>query len=132
MSHTYDARTGIWRFTDGHYWTGYSGTGEGRNNPDLEARRSLGPIPVGKWTIHPPHRSPNTGPYTMALTPLEHDAHGRSLFRIHGDNSTHTASHGCIILSPLRIRVRIWESGVHLVEVIDSVLQRSSVAMDAS
>jgi hypothetical protein len=35
---------------------------------------------------------------------------GRSLFRIHGDNASHDASHGCIILGPL-VRRRIAESG---------------------
>jgi len=35
----------------------------------------------------------------MKLTPVGHDAHGRTDFRIHGDNQTGDASHGCIIMA---------------------------------
>jgi hypothetical protein len=83
--------------------TGYSGAGhtlaEGRNNPAMEAVVGKGPIPKGMWKIGPAHDSPHTGPLTMNLDPVGHDAHGRSLFRIHGDNRDDDASHGCIILA---------------------------------
>jgi hypothetical protein len=36
----------------------------------------------------------------MRLTPVGHDAFGRDGFLIHGDNLTHDASTGCIILPP--------------------------------
>jgi hypothetical protein len=83
--------------------TGYSGHGEGLNNPALEADPGVGPIPAGTWRIGPPEPHPNLGPLAMPLTPLGHDAHGRSAFFIHGDNAEvdHSASHGCIILSRL-------------------------------
>lgn len=101
---------------------GYSGAGhtyaEGRNNPNMQHVVAVGPIPVGFYAIGMPHYSSNTGPYTMNLDPLPPtDTHGRSLFRIHGNNSTDDASHGCIILPPTARRA-VWDSGDHTLEVI--------------
>lgn len=89
---------------DGEYvGTGYSGTGEGRNNPDMEEVEGVGPIPRGLYSIGPERVSARLGPVVMNLDPIGHDAFGRTVFRIHGDSVTHDASHGCIILSrPLR------------------------------
>jgi len=91
---------------------GYSGHGEGVNNGALEADPGVGPIPKGLWKIGPAHTSPHTGPITMDLTPVGHDAHGRTLFRLHGDNDAlnHSASRGCIILGRA-LRLAISASG---------------------
>ena len=78
--------------------TGYSGHGEGRNNPTMEAVRSVGPIPRGEYEISPPFDTQAHGPLVMHLSPVGHDALGRSGFLVHGDNVRHDASHGCIIL----------------------------------
>lgn len=79
---------------------GYSGFGEGRNHPSKVRVRMVGPIPPGRYRIGPPYRHARLGPVTMNLDPLPGtEMFGRSLFRIHGDNATHDASHGCIILS---------------------------------
>lgn len=82
--------------------SGYSGHGEGVNNPEMETVQAVGPIPAGKWKIErwDAHHS-HLGPVVAVLVPVDHDAHGRSAFRIHGDNSkmNHTASNGCIVLS---------------------------------
>jgi hypothetical protein len=53
------------------------------------------------------------------LSPVGHDAHGRSSFLIHGDNSlgNHTASHGCIILSRM-VREKMRASGDMDLEVV--------------
>ena len=86
---------------DGSYeGRGYSGHGAGVNNPALEADPGIGPIPAGAWRIGAAHLSPHTGPITMDLAPSGFDPHGRSLFRIHGDNAAgdESASRGCIIL----------------------------------
>ena len=67
----------------------------------MEAVPAVGPIPAGEWSIDlEPLQHTEVGPFALALAPVGHNAHGRSLFRIHGDNSlcNHTASHGCIIL----------------------------------
>jgi len=47
----------------------------------------------------------------MNLSPIGHNAHGRTAFRIHGDSGIRpgTASEGCIIL-PLAIRQKIADS----------------------
>lgn len=82
--------------------TGYSGTDEGRNNPDMQNVIDIGPIPVGVYKIGPAYDEIGAlGPCVMALEPLpDTETFGRSLFRIHGDNVQHDASHGCIILGP--------------------------------
>lgn len=100
--------------------TGYSGKlGVWRNNPDAESDAAEGPIPEGLWHIGSSHVSTNTGPMTMNLAPAmaSMDVHGRSLFRIHGDNKTHDASHGCIVLGP-SIRSQIAASTCHLLNVV--------------
>jgi Protein of unknown function (DUF2778) len=79
---------------------GYSGFETGRNNPALGWMHDVGPIPAGAWKIiKPAYDDPHLGPIVMKLEPVGHDAHGRTDFRIHGDNITSNASHGCIILA---------------------------------
>src|SRR5207244_1311588 len=78
---------------------GYSGKGEGRNNPKKEAEKDVGPIPAGLYRIGPAYDNPKTGPHVMDLTPIGHNAHGRSGFQIHGDKQNHDASTGCIVLA---------------------------------
>jgi hypothetical protein len=77
---------------------GYSGKGEGRDNPEMEAAPSVGPIPKGLYHIADSRTSDRLGPIVMDLDPVGHNALGRTLFRIHGDNARHDASDGCIIL----------------------------------
>lgn len=91
--------------------TGYSGTGDGRNNPDAQTTPDVGPIPQGEYSIGAAYDHPQLGPCVMNLDPkLGTDTFGRSLFRIHGDNARHDASHGCVILGPA-IRHLIRDSG---------------------
>lgn len=98
--------------------TGYSGAGIGRNNPVAQATPNVGPVPQGYYEIGPPYTSPKTGPITMVLTPDPNtQVFGRTAFRIHGDNASHTASHGCIILGPA-IRKEIAASGDTQLEVL--------------
>lgn len=82
---------------------GYSGFGEAANDPKMVKERGVGPIPPGMWKIGEAYCHKNLGPVCMNLDPaIATDTFGRSLFRIHGDNSTpdpHDASHGCIILN---------------------------------
>lgn len=77
--------------------TSYSGFEEGRNNPAMEGVANVGPIPRGLYRIGPAYTHPHLGPVVMNLEPVGHDALGRTLFRIHGNNKTNDASHGCII-----------------------------------
>lgn len=101
--------------------TGYSGAGligtTGRNNPAMEATPDAGPIPAGQWDIGPAANSPNTGPNTITLTPTGHNAHGRTNFRVHGNNPTNNASHGCIIMPPA-VRQQIINSADTVLNVV--------------
>ena len=100
---------------------GYSGLDVGKNNPALQDKIGMGPIPQGYWKINAPVDRPATvGPYAMALEPLPGtDTYGRSAFMIHGDSvkAPGQASHGCVIL-PRNVREMIWKSGDHLLEVV--------------
>ena len=103
---------------------GYSGWGRYKNDPTAESIPYAGPIPRGWYRIGKPYDDPTLhdsvtkkethhglGPHVMELLPDGHNARGRTLFRIHGDNRTGTASNGCIILPP-DIRQRISQSGL--------------------
>lgn len=108
---------------------GYAGTddgdgvlepGEGLNDPSASAQRGIGPIPLGRYRILPPHHHPTAGSYVMRLDPLPGTVtHGRSGFLIHGDSRSRpgTASHGCIILS-LADRELVWATGERILEVV--------------
>jgi hypothetical protein len=99
---------------------GYSGHGEGKNNPALEAWIKIGPIPAGlyriaRWIDH----HPTKGNDVAVLAPVGHNARGRSGFLIHGDSKDHPgeASEGCpTINNPYRHQLR--ESGAEFMEVV--------------
>lgn len=119
---TYEQATGaVLDETNTYRESGYSGFGEGKNNPDMQDVAGVGPIPRGLFTIEPPHNSPHVGPFAMCLTPIGEQMHlfGRDNFLIHGDSKEHPgeASHGCIIL-PRALREKIWNSGCHQIEVV--------------
>lgn len=119
MTWQYRISTGTLKHDGAFAGTGYSGlAGVWRNNPAMQAEQAKGPIPVGSYKIGAAYQHPHLGPCVMNLDPLPGtDTHGRSLFRIHGDNARHDASHGCVILGPA-IRHQISESGDHTLEVI--------------
>jgi hypothetical protein len=100
--------------------TGYSGAGDGKNNPAMQEVRNIGPLPKGIYSIGAPRdlQGGPHGPFVLPLTPNpKNEMFGRAGFLIHGDNSTHTASEGCIIL-PLPIRMAISQSPDKALEVI--------------
>jgi len=106
MAWKYYQEDGVIYHNDEYVGKGYSGTGEGRNNPLLQNVVGVGPIPRGGYKIGSARKHKELGPIVMNLDPVGHDALGRSLFRIHGDNIQSDASHGCIILSrPIRKRI---------------------------
>ena len=97
----YQQSTGELKCGNAHAGVGYSGTGAGRNNPNLQDMQGVGPIPCGDYTIGKAYDDPHLGPCVMHLDPApETVTFGRSLFRIHGNNVQNDASHGCIILGP--------------------------------
>lgn len=103
--------------------SGYSGHGEGLNNPAMEATHDVGPIPVGEWLIDgPPQDHTEHGPYVLRLEPKKGTVtFGRNEFLIHGDEvgapGQHLASKGCIVLAHAT-RSRIWQSGDNNLTVI--------------
>lgn len=101
MTYDYHQRDGSLTHGAEFVGTGYSGHGAGRNNPDMQDKQKVGPIPRGLYKIGPAYQHAKLGPCVMNLDPMPGtDTRGRSLFRIHGDNATHDASEGCIILGP--------------------------------
>jgi hypothetical protein len=116
---TYAQKTGnLWQ--DGKLVaTGYSGGGEGKNDPSMQAVENVGPIPQGSWIISgPPIDTPKHGPYVLTLTAAQGtNVFGRSGFLMHGDNATGTASEGCVIM-PRVAREQVWNSGDTDLEVV--------------
>lgn len=98
--------------------SGYAGHGVGKDKPEYEAVRNVGPIPSGRYKIGIPYTHPRLGPLVMNLTPVGHNARGRTDFRIHGDNSRRPgeASEGCIVLGP-ELRRKIAQSRDYDLEV---------------
>jgi len=92
-----DDRTGAEYLSCG----GYAGTGDGRNNPDMDGQSNVGPLPRGDYTVGPAFTHAHAGPNTRRLTPLPGtDMHGRDGMLMHGDNPRHDASNGCIVAPP--------------------------------
>jgi RHS repeat-associated protein len=97
--------------------SGYSGNGDGLNNPAMQGVQNVGPIPQGKYTINPQQNNVTGNgtslPNSMTLTPdPSNNMFGRGGVLIHGDNSNgdNSASEGCIILNR-SIRNKIANSG---------------------
>lgn len=103
--------------------TGYSGFGEGKNNPALQGVPDVGPIPRGFYWIGAPRDVETAGPhgpFVLPLTPRAGDAlAGRHGFLMHGDSIEHpgAASHGCIILARV-VRNRIAASDDDVLRVV--------------
>ena len=116
----YNSATGRLCHDDQFVAKGYSGLPPHRNDPSAEAIKAEGPIPRGMWHIGAMEEDhPNLGPHVMALTPVGHDAHGRSDFFMHGDSVRNPgfASHGCIIMDR-DTRLRVASSGDHDLHVV--------------
>lgn len=115
---TYHQSSGEFYIDDIYEGLGYSGTGKAKNQVDFEYVKGLGPIPRGKYVLGHARDSQTLGPVVFDLTPtVDTNVFGRSLFRIHGDNTTHTASHGCIILGR-SVRDKIHQLGETYLTVV--------------
>lgn len=107
---TYSIKNGTLRDARGGLMTdkGYSGLGEAKNKPGQQHVEDRGPIPEGNWRVKeitdPNYRPDLTRPiYRLdpdEVTRKRVEAMDRKpdTFLIHGDNTTHTASTGCIIV----------------------------------
>lgn len=119
----YNQRTGQLRHPDGRLDPdrGYSGIPEYLNNPDAEHLEGQGPIPRGQWRMGNAFTSNRTGPLSIPLTPIGHNAHGRTVIQAHGDrrnNPNRDASQGCPILNR-RQREAMSNSPVRRFDVVD-------------
>jgi Protein of unknown function (DUF2778) len=125
---TYHQASGELWLDDELVATGYSGFGDGKNNPALEDVVGVGPIPQGFYRIGAPEDvavpGPH-GPFVLPLTPRADDAlSGRDGFLIHGDAAAHPgcASHGCIVVGR-GARERLAVSGDPWLEVVRDAAQ---------
>lgn len=104
------------------YKGGWSGNGQGKNNPDMEGVRNKGPIPRGRYTIGVPYDSRNVGPFSLPLTPHLHKALDRTHFRCHGaaldPAKQGQESDGCMIM-PRDVRQAMHKSDDKILDVIE-------------
>ena len=85
--------------------TGYAGGNcgqnpEGRNNPDMQDAKAIGPLPCGRYRLGEPVMQSHLGPYAIPLIPdASNEMYGRGAFYMHGDrtNAPGCASEGCVI-----------------------------------
>ena len=121
MCWTYEQSTGKLISDSGEVvGIGYSGLGNGRNNPQAEAIHQVGPIPCGLYTVQPPRDTQTHGPFVLPLTPdPSNEMFGRDGFLMHGDSvrAPGTASLGCIIQSR-DVREKVWQSGDRQLKVV--------------
>jgi hypothetical protein len=102
---------------------GYSGHGEGLNNPAFQNVPCVGPLPQGAYSIGEPFDDPEHGRYCLRLEPLEGtETFGRTGFLCHGDKISapgqHKASLGCLI-ADLIARNRMGTSSDRVLEVLE-------------
>lgn len=119
--HIYSQSTGNWWDDRGELLaTGYSGQGNGKNNPKMQAIRNVGPIPRGLYIIGMPYKSKTAGEFFLPLIPSGHNAFGRTAFGAHGDSlkAPGTASEGCIIL-PRATREFVHSQNDRILRVIE-------------
>lgn len=113
LAWTYSQKTGELQQDGKPVAIGYSGAGDGKNNPTMENVHNVGPIPQGHWTIvGPPVNTAEHGPYVLALKPtVGTPTYGRDGFLLHGDSKElpGCASQGCIIM-PRAAREQVWKS----------------------
>jgi hypothetical protein len=99
----YVIRSGNLYDGDTHLGCGYSGHGVALNDPMYASMIGVGPIPVGTYTMGPPHTpEDHLGPVALPLyADKANNMFGRCGFFCHGDNSkmNFTASNGCVIMA---------------------------------
>ena len=105
---TFEQSTGkLYDPQSNHVATGYAGGNcgknkEGINNPDLQDKPCIGPLPEGLYTLGKVVLESHLGPFAIPLIPDEsNEMFGRGDFFCHGDTISNPgcASKGCIILN---------------------------------
>lgn len=124
---TYAQATGDLFFNSDYVETGYSGANpSGKNDPSKECQRNVGPIPRGRYSIGPEVNSPSPVALPLKADNQSYCSPPRSGFLIHGDNSSGTASTGCIIMSR-RTRERIRDSGDARIRVVKETIRSAGI-----
>lgn len=107
MNLNFSQSTGLITKDDGsHVALGWAGNHEGKANPDMQDRPSLGPLPQHVYEIQPWEiRHDHLGPMVAFLKPSDKDPRpmfGRGDFFIHGpsmDQATYgQESKGCVVI----------------------------------
>ena len=65
----YSQKTGKLTLDGKEVGKGYSGHGDGKNNPEKEKMKNVGPIPAGVWTIGKAFKHDSKGLTVMRFTP---------------------------------------------------------------
>ncbi len=100
---------------------GYSGRGEGRNNPAAQGKEYVGPIPRGRWQVTTEWHQYQKKGLTVRLKPLKGNQcfdtkRNCDTFLIHANNwKTNDASEGCMILPSDRTKIPVGE----IIEVVE-------------
>lgn len=98
---------------------GYAGREAGKNNPDMQNVKGIGPLPRGWYTAQPPGDDAVVGKFAMRLIPdVGNEMFGRNSFFMHGDSIQQPgmASHGCIVM-PRAVREKFWLMSDHRIQV---------------
>lgn len=102
MNWLYVQRTGHLYRPDGRrLTTAYAGHAEGVNNPAMQDRKNIGPLPCGLYRIDANIPGTDMGPIAIDLHPdRTNEMHGRGGFFCHLDTKerNHSASAGCIVM----------------------------------
>lgn len=124
LAWTYSQKTGELQQDGKPVATGYSGAGDGKNNPAMENVHNVGPIPQGHWSIvGPPVNTAEHGPYVLSLKPsADTPTFGRDGFLLHGDSkeTPGCASQGCIVM-PRAVREQVWKSNDRDLNVVAEI-----------
>lgn len=126
MAWTFEQRTGkLYNPSGAVVATGYAGGNcgknpEGKNNPELQSVKGVGPLPVGMYTRGEVLMASHLGPFAIPLLPNSgNDMLGRGGFYVHGDTTpSGNASEGCIIV-PRAVRELFYASTEPLEVVAD-------------
>lgn len=112
------SKTTLWA-ADGAIMTTQCDSGEGgaQNDPRLCDMIDIGAIPRGTWHMFDAVDSDSLGKVTIPLTPLDHDAHGRTNFTIHAVKRKKADAPG--IEMPLDVRIALNESEDSTLRVIE-------------
>ena len=110
---TYHQASGVIETPDGVTVAfGWAGNGEGKNNPAMQDKRGIGPLPQGLYVVGAWENHPRLGKMVAPLHQIDGETFGRDDFFIHGPSvdPSHYGqeSMGCIV-TPFTSRLKVRE-----------------------